>query len=97
MKRERGEYIKQRSHVNEKCANNYIRGSLVRYFSFVLHSTIVIIDIFYYVMRWRMNHVNCEFNTEFNQRYSDQKSAAGKPAYHTMGACYEALKVINQE
>ncbi len=44
-----------------------------------------------------MNHVNCEFNIEFNQRYSDQKSAAGKTAYHTMEACYEAFKVINQE
>jgi mannose/cellobiose epimerase-like protein (N-acyl-D-glucosamine 2-epimerase family) len=29
-----------------------------------------------------------------NQRYSDEKSPAGKVDYHTMGACYEVLKVL---
>jgi mannose/cellobiose epimerase-like protein (N-acyl-D-glucosamine 2-epimerase family) len=29
-----------------------------------------------------------------NQKYSDEKSPAGKTDYHTMGACYEALNVI---
>jgi mannose/cellobiose epimerase-like protein (N-acyl-D-glucosamine 2-epimerase family) len=29
-----------------------------------------------------------------NQAYSDEKSPAGKTDYHTMGACYEVLKVI---
>ena len=29
-----------------------------------------------------------------NRKYSDQKSPAGKVDYHTMGACYEALRAI---
>ena len=29
-----------------------------------------------------------------NHRYSDEKSPAGKVDYHTMGACYEVLKVL---
>ena len=29
-----------------------------------------------------------------NSKYSDEKSPAGKTDYHTMGACYEALKVV---
>jgi mannose/cellobiose epimerase-like protein (N-acyl-D-glucosamine 2-epimerase family) len=29
-----------------------------------------------------------------NRKYSDEKSPAGKVDYHTMGACYEVLKVI---
>ncbi len=29
-----------------------------------------------------------------NQRYSDEKSPAGKTDYHTMGACYEVLNVL---
>jgi len=29
-----------------------------------------------------------------NRRYSDEKSPAGKVDYHTMGACYEVLKVL---
>jgi mannose/cellobiose epimerase-like protein (N-acyl-D-glucosamine 2-epimerase family) len=35
--------------------------------------------------------------TPTNQRYSDEKSPAGKTDYHTMGACYEVLNVIHQE
>ena len=30
--------------------------------------------------------------TEDNQKYSDEKSPAGKTDYHTMGACYEVLR-----
>ncbi len=33
--------------------------------------------------------------TPENGKYSDEKSPAGKVDYHTMGACYEALKVID--
>ena len=29
-----------------------------------------------------------------NRKYSDEKSPAGKVDYHTMGACYEVLKVV---
>lgn len=29
-----------------------------------------------------------------NSKYSDEKSPAGKTDYHTMGACYEVLKVV---
>ena len=29
-----------------------------------------------------------------NRKYSDEKSPAGKCDYHTMGACYEVLKVV---
>lgn len=29
-----------------------------------------------------------------NQKYSDQKSPAGKTDYHSMGACYEVLNVV---
>ena len=29
-----------------------------------------------------------------NRKYSDEKSPAGKVDYHTMGACYEVLKVL---
>jgi mannose/cellobiose epimerase-like protein (N-acyl-D-glucosamine 2-epimerase family) len=32
--------------------------------------------------------------TRANQRYSDEKSPAGKVDYHTMGACYEVLNVL---
>jgi mannose/cellobiose epimerase-like protein (N-acyl-D-glucosamine 2-epimerase family) len=32
--------------------------------------------------------------TRDNHRYSDEKSPAGKVDYHTMGACYEVLKVL---
>ena len=32
-----------------------------------------------------------------NRKYSDEKSPAGKTDYHTMGACYEALRVIAKE
>ena len=31
-----------------------------------------------------------------NEKYSAEKSPAGKTDYHTMGACYEALNVIRQ-
>lgn len=31
-----------------------------------------------------------------NRKYSDEKSPAGKVDYHTMGACYEALKVVTE-
>ncbi|MCL1633713.1 AGE family epimerase/isomerase [Luteimonas sp. SX5] len=30
-----------------------------------------------------------------NRKYSDEKSPAGKTDYHTMGACYEALNVMD--
>jgi mannose/cellobiose epimerase-like protein (N-acyl-D-glucosamine 2-epimerase family) len=33
--------------------------------------------------------------TRDNHRYSDEKSPAGKVDYHTMGACYEVLKVLS--
>ena len=33
--------------------------------------------------------------TPDNRKYSDEKSPAGKVDYHTMGACYEVLNVIN--
>jgi mannose/cellobiose epimerase-like protein (N-acyl-D-glucosamine 2-epimerase family) len=32
--------------------------------------------------------------TRENRKYSDEKSPAGKVDYHTMGACYEVLRVI---
>jgi mannose/cellobiose epimerase-like protein (N-acyl-D-glucosamine 2-epimerase family) len=32
--------------------------------------------------------------TRDNRKYSDEKSPAGKVDYHTMGACYEVLKVL---
>jgi mannose/cellobiose epimerase-like protein (N-acyl-D-glucosamine 2-epimerase family) len=32
-----------------------------------------------------------------NRKYSDEKSPAGKTDYHTMGACYEALNVVDKE
>jgi mannose/cellobiose epimerase-like protein (N-acyl-D-glucosamine 2-epimerase family) len=32
-----------------------------------------------------------------NQKYSDEKSPAGKTDYHTMGACYEVLNVVDKE
>ncbi|MFO1349674.1 MAG: AGE family epimerase/isomerase [Gammaproteobacteria bacterium] len=32
--------------------------------------------------------------TRDNQKYTDEKSPAGKTDYHTMGACYEVLNVI---
>jgi mannose/cellobiose epimerase-like protein (N-acyl-D-glucosamine 2-epimerase family) len=32
--------------------------------------------------------------TPENRKYSDEKSPAGKVDYHTMGACYEVLKVL---
>jgi mannose/cellobiose epimerase-like protein (N-acyl-D-glucosamine 2-epimerase family) len=32
--------------------------------------------------------------TRDNHKYSDEKSPAGKVDYHTMGACYEVLKVL---
>jgi len=31
-----------------------------------------------------------------NQKYNDEKSPAGKTDYHTMGACYETLKLLRQ-
>ena len=31
-----------------------------------------------------------------NQKYSDEKSPAGKTDYHTMGACYEVLKLLRK-
>lgn len=31
-----------------------------------------------------------------NARYSDEKSPAGKTDYHTMGACYEALRLLRR-
>ena len=30
-----------------------------------------------------------------NQKYSNEKSPAGKVDYHTMGACYEVINVLN--
>lgn len=35
--------------------------------------------------------------TPSNEKYSDEKSPAGKTDYHTMGVCYEVLNVIKQE
>jgi mannose/cellobiose epimerase-like protein (N-acyl-D-glucosamine 2-epimerase family) len=32
-----------------------------------------------------------------NRKYSDEKSPAGKTDYHTMGACYEVLNVVDKE
>jgi mannose/cellobiose epimerase-like protein (N-acyl-D-glucosamine 2-epimerase family) len=32
-----------------------------------------------------------------NRKYSDEKSPAGKTDYHTMGACYEVLNVIERK
>ena len=32
-----------------------------------------------------------------NRKYSDEKSPAGKTDYHTMGACYEVLNVIDRK
>ena len=34
--------------------------------------------------------------TRDNRKYSDEKSPAGKTDYHTMGACYEVLSVLEQ-
>jgi mannose/cellobiose epimerase-like protein (N-acyl-D-glucosamine 2-epimerase family) len=34
--------------------------------------------------------------TSDNRKISDEKSPAGKTDYHTMGACYEALKVLEE-
>ena len=31
-----------------------------------------------------------------NRRMSDDKSPAGKTDYHTMGACYEVLRVLEE-
>ncbi|MDE1888259.1 MAG: AGE family epimerase/isomerase, partial [Gammaproteobacteria bacterium] len=31
-----------------------------------------------------------------NRKYSDEKSPAGKCDYHTMGACYEVLRVLRK-
>jgi mannose/cellobiose epimerase-like protein (N-acyl-D-glucosamine 2-epimerase family) len=31
-----------------------------------------------------------------NEKYSDEKSPAGKTDYHTMGACYEVLNVVGR-
>jgi mannose/cellobiose epimerase-like protein (N-acyl-D-glucosamine 2-epimerase family) len=35
--------------------------------------------------------------TADNRRYNDQKSPPGKADYHTMGACYEVLKVVRAD
>ncbi|CAF1937189.1 unnamed protein product [Rotaria magnacalcarata] len=35
--------------------------------------------------------------TPVNEKYSDEKSPAGKVDYHTMGVCYEVLNVIDNE
>ncbi len=35
--------------------------------------------------------------TPTNEKYSDEKSPAGKSDYHTMGACHEVLNVIDKE
>jgi len=35
--------------------------------------------------------------TPTNEKYSDEKSPAGKTDYHTMGVCYEVLNVIDKE
>ena len=32
-----------------------------------------------------------------NRKYSDEKSPAGKTDYHTMGACYEVLRLLRHE
>jgi mannose/cellobiose epimerase-like protein (N-acyl-D-glucosamine 2-epimerase family) len=32
-----------------------------------------------------------------NKKYSDEKSPAGKTDYHTMGACYEVLRLLRHE
>ena len=32
-----------------------------------------------------------------NRKYSDEKSPAGKVDYHTMGACYEVLKLLREQ
>lgn len=32
-----------------------------------------------------------------NKKYSDEKSPAGKTDYHTMGACYEVLRLLRSE
>ena len=34
--------------------------------------------------------------SEDNKKYSDEKSPAGKTDYHTMGACYEVLRLLRQ-
>jgi mannose/cellobiose epimerase-like protein (N-acyl-D-glucosamine 2-epimerase family) len=31
-----------------------------------------------------------------NCKYSDEKSPAGKVDYHTMGACYDVLRVLSE-
>ena len=31
-----------------------------------------------------------------NKKYSDEKSPAGKTDYHTMGACYEVIRALNE-
>ena len=49
--------------------------------------------------RWR-HMVDHQYGAWFrildqrNEKYSDEKSPAGKTDYHTMGACYEALNVV---
>ena len=35
--------------------------------------------------------------TRDNRKYSDEKSPAGKTDYHTMGACYEVLRLLRNE
>ena len=35
--------------------------------------------------------------TQDNRKYSDEKSPAGKTDYHTMGACYEVLRLLRNE
>jgi mannose/cellobiose epimerase-like protein (N-acyl-D-glucosamine 2-epimerase family) len=35
--------------------------------------------------------------TQDNKKYSDEKSPAGKTDYHTMGACYEVLRLLRNE
>ena len=35
--------------------------------------------------------------TRDNKKYSDEKSPAGKTDYHTMGACYEVLRLLRDE
>jgi mannose/cellobiose epimerase-like protein (N-acyl-D-glucosamine 2-epimerase family) len=35
--------------------------------------------------------------TRDNKKYSDEKSPAGKTDYHTMGACYEVLRLLRNE
>jgi mannose/cellobiose epimerase-like protein (N-acyl-D-glucosamine 2-epimerase family) len=34
--------------------------------------------------------------TRDNRKYSDEKSPAGKTDYHTMGACYEVLNIVDR-